>query len=142
LNIGNAIMGTAESVYQGSGKRMMGEWSYRQSNTGQNVGHSLKFWDGATNIGASTPSNRGMELEIHIMTGGTSTPGSYCVYHYTINTDWNASSLSHIRGNSGQSGNRPYITMNGMVPQWKMNHTSAYTVDVFIKATIEPGYEL
>jgi hypothetical protein len=55
------------------------------------------------------------------------------VYDYITNSDENSYVLTHLRGNSGSSSNRPYMGIDGKYPNWRINHSSNYLCVVTVE---------
>jgi len=131
----NAISWTTAMTIARNGitaTNIQNKWTYTQNNTGTNIGHPILMADLADQLdGAGAMSN--CYAEITVVTTGTGTSDMFCKYLYQNNSGNDSASLTHIRGNSGSNSNRPYMTLNGQVPEWKMAHPTNYVVRVVVE---------
>ena len=109
------------------GGNITGRYSYGQDNTGQNAVHKIRGPNGGYLL---DEMGNNMYARITVVTTGTSTSNAYCVYDYITNSDENSYVLTHLRGNSGASTNRPYMGIDGKYPNWRINHSSGYLIAV------------
>lgn len=119
-------------VHTVTGGSIMGEYTYQQVNAGQDVGHDILWKDLKNSLSAGVIGNNCM-AEIVVVTLGTGTTGMYCKYVYNNNSDNNGAQLAFLHGNSSSNSNRPYMVLNGQIPQWKMTHPGTYYVRVHVK---------
>jgi hypothetical protein len=70
---------------------------------------------------------------ITVQVWGTGSSNAYCQYFYHSNSDENNYSLTHVRGNSGSSSNRPYMNLSGKYPRWLMNHSGSYPASITVQ---------
>jgi len=125
------FLGPTGFVSPGTGKgNITGRYSYDQTNTGTNAEHKIRGSFGGYLL---DEMGNNMYARITVVTTGTSTNNAYCVYDYITNSDENSYTLTHLRGTSGSSSNRPYMGLNGKYPWWKINHSSGYLIAVTVE---------
>ena len=110
-----------------TGGTILGRYKYTQQNQSQNYEHNILGPDGR-NLNSYLTQN--VYARIRIQVTGTGTTPCFCEYIYTNNSGVSSEALSHIRGNSSASSNRPYMVLNGQQPRWKMNHSGGYVLDI------------
>ena len=72
---------------------------------------------------------------IKVQTLGTGTNNSYCEYIWSQDGESAGATLTHIRGNSSGSSNRPYMVLDGQHPCWKNAHSVGYNFVVRVEIT-------
>jgi len=112
------------------GGNIIGRYSYGQRNTGTNAEHKIRGPNGGYLL---DEMGNDMYARITVVVTGTSTSQPFCLFEYYTNSDENAYTLTHLRGNSGSSSNRPYMGLNGKYPWWKMNHSSNYLCAITVE---------
>jgi hypothetical protein len=112
------------------GGNITGRYSYGQRNTGTNAEHKIRGPNGGYLL---DEMGNDMYARITVVVTGTSTSQPFCLFEYYTNSDENAYTLTHLRGNSGSSSNRPYMGLNGKYPWWKMNHSSNYLCAITVE---------
>ena len=119
--------------YPGSGSAetggtILGRYKYTQSNQSQNYEHLILAPDGRK---LQDLVDTNCFCIITVCVTGTGTDNMFCQYHYHANSSSGTSALTHIRGNSSASSNRPYMVLvNTHDPAWKMNHNTSYVQDI------------
>ena len=109
-----------------------GTYVYRQLSQGQNYEHKIRGpMSGYIEDEMATNS----VAYIKVQTLGTGTNDSYCESIWSQDGESAGASLTHIRGNSGNSSNRPYMVLDGQYPTWKTAHSSAYNFLVRVEIT-------
>jgi hypothetical protein len=108
----------------------MGQWDYMQYNQGSGHNHVIKGPHG-NSIHTDMDGNAFFYIEVGVT--GTGSGDAWCEYHCDWNSSESSASLTHVRGNSGSSSNRPYMVLSSNQPYWKMDHSTAYTVHVKVR---------
>ncbi len=109
---------------------IMGTWKYRQHNQSQNYEHVIRGPYG-NSIHTDMDGNAFFYIEVAVV--GTGTGQAWCEYHCNWNSSEQGATLTHVRGNSGASSNRPYMVLNSNQPYWKMNHSGGYYMDIKVR---------
>ena len=115
---------------QYAGSTILGMYKYVQTNQGSGHQHNILGADGR-NLNVYLNNNVG--AHIYVKVTGTGTMTSYCEYYYENNSSVSSATLTHIRGNSSGSSNRPYMGLSGQIPYWTMAHSGNYTIDVMVQ---------
>ena len=112
------------------GGTILGRYQYTHVNQGQNYWHDIRSPGGGNYLASYATQN--YYTEIYITVAGTGTSDAYCKYRHYQNSDDNSATLNHIHGNSSTNSNRPYMRLNGQVPQWAMDHSGNYTMTITV----------
>jgi hypothetical protein len=112
------------------GGTILGRYQYTHINQGQNYWHDIRSPGGGNYLASFSDQN--YYTEIYITVAGTGTSDAYCKYRHYQNSDDNSATLNHIHGNSSTNSNRPYMRLNGQVPQWAMDHSGNYTMSITV----------
>ena len=109
-----------------------GTYVYKHQNQGSNYDHKIRGPKGGY---IDTEMNTNSVAYIKVQTTGTGIDDAFCEYTWSQDGENLGATLTHIRGNSGGSSNRPYMTLDGQHPCWRTAHNTGYTYIVRVEIT-------
>ena len=109
-----------------------GTYVYRQQSQGQNYEHKIR---GPKSGYIEDEMATNSVAYIKVQTLGTGTNESYCEYVWSQDGESAGANLDHIRGNSGNNSNKPYMVLDGQYPCWKTAHSVGYNFLVRVEIT-------